>query len=67
MAMYRCEECEQLINDDYSPCVEHPTQAEAYCCEECADKIEAYQQKEYDYMKACYDKEVISGLKRYMK
>ena len=40
MAIYQCEECQQMIDDDYFPCVEHPTNPLAYCCESCADEIE---------------------------
>ncbi len=40
MAMYRCEECENIIDGDYSPCVEHPKDPTAYCCESCADSLE---------------------------
>lgn len=40
MAIYRCEECNQLIDDDYFPCVEHPTDPTAFCCESCAQELE---------------------------
>jgi len=66
MAMYRCDECEKLIDDDYFPMVEHPTQAELYCCESCADKVEEEEADEFKRMKAEYDREIISGLKRHM-
>ena len=66
MAMYRCDECEKLIDGDYFPCVEHPTQADLFCCEECADKIEAEEDAEFKRMKAEYEREIISGLKRHM-
>lgn len=40
MAIYLCEECNQMIDDDYFPCVEHPTVKEAFCCEVCAEELE---------------------------
>ena len=67
MAIYRCDECDQMIDDDYFPCVEHPTDAEAYCCESCADKVEEREDKEFKRMKAEYEREIISGLQRRMK
>ena len=59
MAIYRCEVCEQLIDDDYFPCVEHPTDPTAFCCEACAEEIEeemkeaknpAWDMKDGDYL-----------------
>ena len=40
MAIYICEDCGEMIDDDYSPCVEHPTDSTAYCCEECAENLQ---------------------------
>ena len=40
MAVYLCEECDQMIDGDWSPCVEHPTDPTAYCCEACAESLE---------------------------
>ena len=66
MAIYICDECGETFDDDYSPCVEHPTRAEAFCCEECADKVEEEEKKEFKHMKAEWEREIISGLKRHM-
>ena len=38
MAMYYCDECGDLKDGDYNPCVE--VAGLDFCCEECADKIE---------------------------
>ena len=46
MAVYYCEECDHYKDGDYFPCVEHPTQAEAFCCEACAERIEEECRKE---------------------
>lgn len=67
MAIYRCDECDQFIDDDYFPCVEHPTMMDAFCCEECAEKVEAEEKAEFARMKREYEREIISGLKRRMK
>jgi len=66
MAMYRCEECDQLIDGDYFPCVEHPTIPEAFCCEECAANLEeeVEMQKEFKRMRSANQREVESGLRR---
>ena len=66
MAMYRCDECDRLLDDDYEPMVEHPTDAEVFCCEMCADKVEQEEDEEFRSMKAEYEREIISGLKRKM-
>lgn len=64
MAIYRCDECDQLIDDDYFPCVEHPHYADQFCCEECADKVEEEEKAEFKRMRSEYQREVESGLKR---
>ena len=40
MAIYLCEVCNNMKDGDYNPCVEHPTDPTAFCCEECATEIE---------------------------
>jgi hypothetical protein len=47
MAIYTCDECGEMLDGDHSPCMEHPTEPEAFCCEECASILnDAY---------ACHD------------
>jgi|DEB0MinimDraft_6_1074348.scaffolds.fasta_scaffold00723_7 hypothetical protein len=43
MAMYLCDLCKHLLDDDYSPCVEHPQveRQHLFCCEDCKEKLEA--------------------------
>ena len=69
MAIYQCEHCDKLIDGDHFPCVEHPTEENAFCCESCAEELEeeADMEKEFKRMKAEYDREVISGLQRQLK
>ena len=41
MAIYLCEgECGQMLDGDYFPSVEHPTDDTLNICEECADTLE---------------------------
>ena len=54
MAIYRCDECEHMIDDDYFPCVEHPTDSNLFCCEDCAESLE--EDAEFKVMKAEYDR-----------
>ena len=66
MSIYRCEECEQMIDGDYFPCVEHPTEAESFCCEGCAEKIEWREKDEIEKMRSENQREVEAGLRRKM-
>ena len=60
MAIYICDECGQHYDDDYLPCVEHPTDPTAFCCEACTEAIaedtpsekdcQAWDMKESDYL-----------------
>ncbi len=40
MAMYRCSECDELLDDDYSPGIESPTEEFGLMCESCACEID---------------------------
>ena len=40
MAIYICDECGSMLDDDYFPCVEHPIDNTRFCCEGCAQYIE---------------------------
>lgn len=40
MAIYRCDDCEQFIDDDWEPCVEHPDDTCQLLCPACAEKYE---------------------------
>ena len=66
MSMYRCDECETMIDGDYDPCVEHPTDSTLFCCETCADDIqnEIDLQKEFTKMRAEYRREIEAGLRK---
>ena len=64
MSIYYCEECDRNIDGDWFICVEHPTQAEAFCCEACAERIEEEEKEELKRMRSEYQREVESGLKR---
>ena len=64
MSMYICEECDNLIDGDYFPCVEHPTEPESFCCENCADLLDQEEDAEFNKMRAEYQREVESGLRR---
>lgn len=52
MAIYYCEECDNYVDDDYNPMVEHPwrkrfpSYKDRVCCDECAVE------KEYELMEA---------------
>ncbi len=39
MAMYRCSECDELIDGDYNPGIESPTEEFGLMCESCACEI----------------------------
>lgn len=68
MAIYRCEECEQMIDGDYDPCVEHPKDSSLFCCEACADEIEyQIEQDELKKLASENQREVEAGLKRQLK
>ena len=51
MSMYYCHECQQHIDDDYNPMVEHPfakrlaSYKGEYVCDECSQVLE-YDMKE---------------------
>jgi len=36
MAVYRCDECDNLIDEDYHGCNEHP---KGMCCDDCATDL----------------------------
>lgn len=36
MAMYYCKSCDNYIDDDYHPCVQHPSQPLELICPDCA-------------------------------
>ena len=40
MAIYICDICGNMLDGDYSPCVEHPKDNTLFCCEECASEAE---------------------------
>ena len=40
MAVYRCEECQEWMDNDYCPCAEHPTIKNGLVCPDCADELE---------------------------
>ncbi len=40
MAMYRCSECDELIDGDYNPGIESPTEEFGLMCESCACEID---------------------------
>jgi len=67
MAIYMCDVCGEYKDGDHSPCVES-TEGGDFCCEECAAELEeeADMKKEFKRMKAEYDREIISGLRRKM-
>jgi predicted nucleic acid-binding Zn ribbon protein len=57
VAIYNCDECGEMFDDDYSPCVEHPNDSSLFCCEGCATELEedpkdsqAWDMKESDYL-----------------
>ena len=68
MAMYICSECDQLTDGDHYPCVDHPGGSNKLACEEYATELEEEMdmKKEFKRMKAEYDREIISGLRRKM-
>ena len=35
MSIFYCHECGRYIDNDWSPCEEHPTKANELVCEEC--------------------------------
>ncbi len=45
MAMYRCSECDELVDDDYNPGVESPTEEFGLMCESCACEIDEVEVK----------------------
>jgi len=63
MAIYICDECGHAFDDDYHPCVDHPTDGDLFCCEECASLIEQEQDDEFKSIKAAYEREIIAGVK----
>jgi uncharacterized CHY-type Zn-finger protein len=40
MALYKCFNCDRLIDDDIEPCTIHPTNKSELICEECAAEIQ---------------------------
>lgn len=52
MAIYNCDVCFETFDDDWNPCVEHPTDGDLFCCEACASDIEAEEDAEFKKRKA---------------
>ena len=40
MAVYRCEECDKWLDDDYFPCQEHPKHENELICPYCLLQLE---------------------------
>lgn len=38
MAIYYCQECDNYIDDDYHPCVPHPSKPLELLCPTCAEE-----------------------------
>jgi hypothetical protein len=44
MSIYRCWECQRMIDNDYHPCADHPTNSLEFICPACLEeKEEAHQ------------------------
>jgi len=55
MAIYYCDECSKMIDDNYFPCVEHPHEVDVFCCEACADLLDQEEDAEFEREKILYD------------
>jgi len=40
MAIYRCFECDKMVDNDWNPCEEHPTKDNELVCPSCFEEYE---------------------------